>query len=128
MHRVNQNLKPLTLLSYTIQVCESLTGVDRSTDFPSTSSNLPFTRANFHRCEEIDPTRPKLITKRKITKDGEMVVMPVKNNILKMFQNPNSFVIAGPSGVGKTFWVFRFVDSLKEFCPEIERVVYHYEV
>ena len=60
MHHVNQNLKPLTLLSYTIQVCESLTGIDRSTDFPSTSSNLPFTRANFHRCEQIDPTRPKL--------------------------------------------------------------------
>ena len=40
------------------------------------------------------------------------------------FQNPSSLIIAGPSGVGKTFWVFRFVDSLKEFCPEIERVVY----
>ena len=44
------------------------------------------------------------------------------------FQNPSSFIIAGPSGVGKTFWVFRFVDSLKEFCPEIERVIYHYEI
>ena len=44
------------------------------------------------------------------------------------FQNPSSFIIAGPSGVGKTFWIFRFVDSLKEFCPEVERVVYHYEI
>ena len=44
------------------------------------------------------------------------------------FENPSSFIVAGPPGVGKTFWVLRFVDSLKEFYPEIERVIYHYEV
>ena len=44
------------------------------------------------------------------------------------FENPSSFIVAGPSSVGKTFWVLQFVDSLKDFCPEIERVVYHYEV
>ena len=44
------------------------------------------------------------------------------------FENPSSFIVAGPSGVGKTFWVQRFVDSLKDFCPEIKRVIYHYEV
>ena len=44
------------------------------------------------------------------------------------FENPSSFIVAGPSGVGKTFWVLRFVDSLKDFCPEIEHVIYHYEV
>ena len=42
MHRVNQNLKPLSLLSYTIQVRESHTGVNKSTDIPTTStSTLP---------------------------------------------------------------------------------------
>ena len=44
------------------------------------------------------------------------------------FQNSSSFIVAGPSAVGKTFWVLSFVDILKEFCREIERVVYHYEV
>ena len=44
------------------------------------------------------------------------------------FENLSSFIVAGPSGVGKTFWVLRFVDSLKNFCPKIECVIYHYEV
>ena len=44
------------------------------------------------------------------------------------FENSSSFIVAGPSGVSKTFWVLPFVDSLKDFCPEIECVVYHYEV
>ena len=44
------------------------------------------------------------------------------------FQNPTSFVVSGPSGVGKSYWVLRFIDSLKQFCPEIKQVVYHYEV
>ena len=48
--------------------------------------------------------------------------------MLLRFENPSSFIVTGPLGDGKTFWVLRFVDSLKEFCPEIERVVYHYEV
>ena len=44
------------------------------------------------------------------------------------FENPSSFIVAGPSGVGKTFWVLQFVNSLKDFRPEIERVVYHYKI
>ena len=59
IHRENQNLNPLPLLSFTIQLCESLSGVDKSTNIP-TSSTLPFTLANFHRCEKFDPIRPKL--------------------------------------------------------------------
>ena len=45
-----------------------------------------------------------------------------------LFENPSSFIVAGPSGVSKTFWVLRFVDSLKDFCPKIEPVIYHYKV
>ena len=59
IHRKNQNLKPSSMPSFTIQVCESLTGVDRWTNSP-TNSSLPFTRPNFHRCKKIDPSRPKL--------------------------------------------------------------------
>ena len=44
------------------------------------------------------------------------------------FENPSSFIVVGLSGIGKTFWVLQFVDSLKDFCPEIKRVVYHYEI
>ena len=44
------------------------------------------------------------------------------------FQNPTSFVVSGPSGVGKSYWVLCFIDSLKQLCPEIKQVVYHYEV
>ena len=44
------------------------------------------------------------------------------------FQNPCSFVFAGPSSVGKTFMIFRFVDHLHEMCPEIEKVHYFYEM
>ena len=44
------------------------------------------------------------------------------------FQNPSRFVVSGPSGVGKSYWVLRFIDSLKQLCPEIKQVVYHYEV
>ena len=44
------------------------------------------------------------------------------------FQNPTSFVVSGPSGVGKSYWVLRFIDSLKQLCPEIKQVIYHYEV
>ena len=57
IHRKNQNLKPLSMLSFTIQICESLTGVtggDRLTN-SFTNSSLPFTRANFHRCEKLIP-------------------------------------------------------------------------
>ena len=44
------------------------------------------------------------------------------------FQNPISFVVSGPSEVGKSYWDLCFIDSLKELCPEIKQVVYHYEV
>ena len=45
------------------------------------------------------------------------------------FQNPTSFVVSRPSGVGKSYWVLHFIDSLKQLCPEIiKQVVYHYEV
>lgn len=44
------------------------------------------------------------------------------------FENPASFILSGASGVGKTFWMIRFVKHLKEICSEINRVIYHYEV
>ena len=44
------------------------------------------------------------------------------------FQNRTSFVVSGLSGVGKSYWVLRFIDNLKQLCPEIKQVVYHYEV
>ena len=44
------------------------------------------------------------------------------------FHNPTSFVVSGPLGVGKSYWVLRFIDSLKQLCPEIKRVVYHHEM
>ena len=44
------------------------------------------------------------------------------------FQNLSNFIVPGPLGVSQTFWVFRLVDSLTDLCPEIERIVYHYEV
>ena len=44
------------------------------------------------------------------------------------FQNPTSFVVSGPSRVGKSYWVLRFIDSLKQLCPKIKQVVYHQKV
>ena len=44
------------------------------------------------------------------------------------FQNLTSFVVSGPSGVGKSYWVLLFIDSLKQLFPEIKQVVYQYEV
>ena len=44
------------------------------------------------------------------------------------FQNQTNFAVSGPSGVGKSYRVLRFIDSLKQLCPEIKQVVYHYEV
>ena len=44
------------------------------------------------------------------------------------FQNPTSFVVSGPSGVGKSYWILHFIDSLKQLCLEIKQLVYHYEV
>ena len=44
------------------------------------------------------------------------------------FHHPTSFVVSGPSGVGKSYWVLLLIDSLKQLCPEIKRAVYHYKV
>ena len=43
------------------------------------------------------------------------------------FQNSTSFVVSKPSGVEKSYWVLRFIDSLKQLCSEIKQVVYHYK-
>ena len=44
------------------------------------------------------------------------------------FQNSTSFVVSRPFGVGKSYWVLRFIDSPKQLCPEIKQIVYHYKV
>ena len=55
--------------------------------------------------------------------------VPRRASVMSLqFQNPTSFVVSRPSGVGKSYWVLRFIDSLKQLCPEIKQVVYHYEV
>ena len=50
------------------------------------------------------------------------------NKMSLQFTNPASFVLSGPSGVGKTFFIFRFIDHIHQICPEIKKVLYHYEV
>ena len=44
------------------------------------------------------------------------------------FQNLTSFVVSGPSRVGKSYWVLCFINSLKQLFPEIKQIVYHYKV
>ena len=44
------------------------------------------------------------------------------------FNNPCSFLFAGASGVGKTYFVFQLIESLNEMCPQIEKVHYFYEM
>ena len=42
---------------------------------------------------------------------------------------PSSFLPAGASGVGKTFWIFRLIDHRDEiFSETIEKILYFYEV
>ena len=42
---------------------------------------------------------------------------------------PSSFLLAGASGVGKTFWIFRLIDHRDEiFFQTIEKILYFYEV
>jgi len=42
-------------------------------------------------------------------------------------QNPSSILLAGPSGVGKTFWVFRFIDHINEMLePKPTEILYFY--
>ena len=44
-------------------------------------------------------------------------------------ENPASFLLAGASGVGKTYWIFRFIDHRNEiFTEKIEKMLYFYEV
>ena len=44
------------------------------------------------------------------------------------FENPCSFLLAGPSNVGKTFWILRLIKHLPQLCPQIKRIIFHYEV
>ena len=42
---------------------------------------------------------------------------------------PSSFLLAGASGVGKMFWIFRLIDHRDEiFSQTIEKILYFYEV
>ena len=42
---------------------------------------------------------------------------------------PSSFLLAGASGVGKTFWIFRLIEHRDEIVTrKIERILYFYEV
>ena len=43
------------------------------------------------------------------------------------FTNPSTF-FAGPSGVGKTFWMLRFVSHLKDLCLQVKKMLFYYEV
>ena len=54
------------------------------------------------------------------------ITLPASVMFLR-FHNSTSFGVTGPSGVGKSYWVLRFIDSLKQLCPEIIQVVYHYK-
>ena len=44
------------------------------------------------------------------------------------FENPASFIISGPSRVGKTKWILRLVDNIDKICPGINQIFYCYEV
>ena len=44
------------------------------------------------------------------------------------FENPVSFIISGPSGVGKTKWIPRLVDNIDKVGPGINQIFYCYEV
>ena len=57
--RKTKSLKFLLLFSYTVHVCEALTAVNERA-ICSTQISFQFTPENFHRCEKIDPTKPKL--------------------------------------------------------------------
>ena len=48
--------------------------------------------------------------------------------MLLKVNNPSLFVLAGYSGVGKTYWIFRFIDHMdKIISPKIEKILYFYE-
>ena len=40
------------------------------------------------------------------------------------FQNPTSFNISGPSGVGKTKWILRLVNNIDKICPGINQIFF----
>ena len=44
------------------------------------------------------------------------------------FQNLTSFVVSRPSGVGKSYCILHFIDSLRQLFLKIKQVVYHYKV
>ena len=44
------------------------------------------------------------------------------------FGNPVSFIISGPSGVGKTKWILRLVDNIDKICLGINQIFYCYKV
>ena len=42
--------------------------------------------------------------------------------------NPVSFLVSGPSGVGKTHWIFRLIEHRNEiFTKKIEKILYFYD-
>ena len=44
------------------------------------------------------------------------------------FQYPTSFIISGPSGVGKAKWILCLVDNIDKICPGIKQIFYCCEV
>ena len=42
--------------------------------------------------------------------------------------NPASFLISGPSGIGKSHWIFRLIEHRNEiFTEKIEKIFYFYD-
>ena len=42
---------------------------------------------------------------------------------------PSSFLLAGASGVGKSYWIFRLIEHRDEsFTQKIEKILYFHEV
>ena len=41
---------------------------------------------------------------------------------------PSSFLLAGASGVGKTFWIFRLIKHRDEISQKIEKILYFHEI
>ena len=55
------------------------------------------------------------------------VISSVVNMALRV-NNPASFLISGPSGVGKTHWIFHLIEHRNEiFTEKIEKIFYFYD-
>ena len=55
------------------------------------------------------------------------VISSVVNMALKV-DNPASFLISGPSGIGKSHWIFRLIEHRNEiFTEKIEKIFYFYD-